>query len=209
MANSNQLPAEVPAGYLMDAKGRLVPEHMIKPQERLEDDTVRRIMGYAAELSAQIARFRGHTFDDISTFMSILGDRYGAKKGGLKGNVTLSSYDGTAKVVVQVADRIAFGPELQIAKDLIDECIAAWSEDAAAPIRVLVEHAFTAENGSVNREALLKLRRVEIDDDRWRRAVTAIGDAIRVEGSKAYLRFYRRPHPTAAWEPVSIHIASA
>ncbi|MEN2980293.1 DUF3164 family protein [Tistrella bauzanensis] len=199
-----------PEGYMKDSKGRLVPLDLVRPADSLEDQAVRKILGYAEDLSAQIARFRAHTMDDVDALVDILREQYGAKPGGQKGNLTLTSYDGTQKVQVAVSDTIAFGPELEAARSLIDECVSEWSADAAAPIRALVEHAFVPDRaGVVNREALLRLRKVDIDDDRWRRAMTAITDAIRVQGSKTYIRLYRRDRPTDRWRMVPIDIASA
>jgi hypothetical protein len=200
----------VPDGYKMDAKRRLVPVDQIKPQEVLEDDTVTRIMGYARDLSAQIARFHGHTFADVAAFQDLLSERYGASRGGTKGNVTLTSFDGCEKVVVQVADRLTFGPSLQTAKQLMDECIAEWSAGSRPEIQTLVQHAFEPNAaGEISREKIFALRRIEIDDPRWRAAVEAINDSVRTEGSKAYVRFYQRPVPEAKWEPVTINLASA
>lgn len=47
--------------YLRDAKGHLIPVETVKAQHKLEDETVRKCMGFARELSAQIARFKSHT----------------------------------------------------------------------------------------------------------------------------------------------------
>ncbi|MGX7745904.1 DUF3164 family protein, partial [Rhodopseudomonas parapalustris] len=94
--------------FMHDSSGRLVPVDLIKPQHLLEDQTVRKIVGYAQSLSDQISRFRGHTFDDVTSFAELLAEQYGAKIGGKKGNVTLASYDGLFRVVVQVADQLAF-----------------------------------------------------------------------------------------------------
>lgn len=199
-----------PEGYLADARGRLVPERLVRPEARLEDQLVRKMMGFAEELSAQISRFKGHCYDDIAAFMQLLGERYGARKGGAKGNVTFTSYDGTMKVQIQVADHLTFGPELQVAKELIDRCILDWSEGANEPIRMLVAHAFQVDTeGRVSRDAVLALRRVEIDDVRWQRAMQAITDSIRVLGSKSYIRFYRREAPEEAWRAVTIDLAAA
>lgn len=199
----------IPPGYRPDAKGRLVPESQIRPQDLLEDQTVEKILGYAEELSAQIARFGAHTLEDVDSYLAILREQYGASKGGRKGNITLTSYDGTRKVSIQVADRIAWGPELQIARDLVDECVGEWAEGARSEIRTLVQHAFQPDKqGEVSREAVLALRRIEIDDPRWKKAIAAIGDAIRVVGSKTYVRFYRRARPDARWEAVPIDLAS-
>ncbi len=199
-----------PEGFVLDGKGRYVPKNLVKPQEALEDQTVRAIIGHAEDLSATIARFKGHTNDDVATFLDILSDQYGAKKGGAKGNMTLTSYDNCLKVVVQVADFLTFGPELQIAKALFDQCISDWSEGANDKVRVLVDHAFQVDKqGQINRASLFGLRRVDIDDDKWRRAIDALNDSIRIMGSKQYIRFYKRPNPGARWQAITIDLASA
>ncbi|MBN2752588.1 MAG: DUF3164 family protein [Rhodospirillaceae bacterium] len=209
MTTTPETPA-IPAGYMLDAKGRLVPETMVKPQERLEDQTVRKIIGFADALSAQIGRFKGHTFEDVATFMDLLADQYGAAKGGAKGNVTLTTYDGCMKVVVQVQDSITFGPELQVAKTLFDACISKWTEGSNDNIHVLVDHAFQVDKeGRINRSALFGLRRLDIADAEWQRAVAALNDSIRVIGSREYVRFYRRPNGRASWQAISVDLASA
>ena len=206
----NHADTPVPNGYLRDSKGRLVPERLVKPIELLEDQTVRKIMGYADELSQQIARFKAHTFDVIGAFLSLIKEKYQAERGGSKGNMTFTSFDGTFQVKIAVADTMTFGAELQIAKTLIDECIRDWSEDSNDHVKMLVQHAFRVDKeGQVSREAIFALRRVDINDERWRRAMDAINDSIRVVGSKTYVRFYRRPDPTAAWEQVTIDLAAA
>lgn len=196
--------------YMRDAGGRLVPEALVRPQDKLRDQTVRKIIGYAEELSARIARFRGHTFDDVMTYVDLLSEQYNTKIGGEKGNTTLTSHDGCLKVVVQVQDQLSFGDELQIAKHLVDECITGWSTDVRPEIRALVEHAFQVDQaGKINRSALFALRRLEIDDPKWRDAMRALGDAIQIIGSREYVRFYKRENPRGRWEAITIDLAAA
>lgn len=196
--------------YIGDGKGGFVPLDLVKPQHLLEDQTVRKIVCYAVQLSEQIARFKAHTFDDIGAFDAILAEEYGATKGGAKGNKTLMSHDGLYKVAVQVADHIAFGPELQIAKGLVDECLNEWSAESRPEIRAIVTKAFrTDKEGQINRAEIFTLLRLEIEDERWQRAMAAIRDAMRVVGSKTYVRVYRRDRFDAPWQPVSIDLARA
>jgi hypothetical protein len=196
--------------YMRDAGGRLVPEGLVKPEHLLEDDTVRTIVAHAKALHAQIGRFRGHTFDDVTSFVDLLAEKYGGRRGGAKGNITLTSYDGLRKVVVQVQDRLTFGPELQIAKELVDSCISGWAQGANDNIRALVEHAFQVDReGRINRASLFQLRRLSIEDEEWQAAMAALSDAIRVIGSKAYLRFYERDDPKGRWQPITIDLAAA
>ena len=200
-----------PEGYVLDAKGRLVPQQQVRPSDALEDQTVRIILGYAVELANQIDRFLAHTQLDLEAFLQTLADKYDATKRGAegKGNVTLTSYDGLLRVQFAVADRLVFGPELQVAKGLFDECVSDWSADARPELRAIIADAFRVDKeGVVNREAVLRLLRLEIEDVRWEDAQEAIRDAIRVIGTKRYARFYVRPRPDAPWQAIPINIAA-
>ena len=196
--------------YMADAKGNLVPVELIKGQDQLEDQTVRKIVAYAKALSDQIGRFRGHTMTDLGEFDALLDEQYGAKKGGRKGNRTYQTIDGLMKVQVQVADFVDFGPQLQTAKALVDECLNEWAADSRPEIRAIVTRAFnTDKEGQINRSDIFMLLRLEIKDRRWQQAMEAIRDAMRVIGSKEYVRFYQRQSAEARWEPVTIDLARA
>lgn len=196
--------------YMADAKGGLVPVESIRAQDKLEDETVRKIMHYAEDLSAQVGRFKGHTFNDLGALEALLAQEYGAKKGGAKGNKTFMTFDGLMKVQVAVADQLDFGPQLQVAKSLIDECLNEWAADSRAEIRTLVTRAFNTEKeGQINRSEVFMLLRLEIEDERWQRAMQAIRDAMRIVGSKTYVRAYKRTTHDAAWQAVTIDLAKA
>lgn len=197
--------------YMRDARGALVPLAAVKPMDKLIDDQVRKIVGFARDLSGQIARFRGHTFDDIGSLAALIDQEYGAKLGrGSKGNLTLTSYDGTLKVQVQVQDQIEFGPELQAAKKLVDECLTDWSADSGDNLRAVVTRAFQVDKeGQINRAEIFMLLRIVIDDPRWVRAMDAVRESIRIIGSKTYVRFHQRDTPDGGWNPITIDLASA
>lgn len=196
--------------YMADPKGALVPLEMVKATDLLTDEAVRRIMSFADELNAQIARFKQHTLDDVSGLLAVFDQEHGVKLGGTKGNVTLTTFDGTMKVQLAIADQITFGPELQSAKKLVDECLNEWSADSRPELRAIVQRAFnTDKEGLVNRAELFSLLRLDIEDARWTRAMKAIRDSIRIDGTKEYVRFYRRPNARAKWANVTIDVASA
>ena len=216
MSEHNPLP--IPDGrvevsgktYMPDAKGNLVPVELVAPATQLEDETVRKIIGYAMALSEQVARFKGHTFEDLGALEALLRQEYGVTKGGAKGNKTFMSHDGLFKVQVQVADHIDFGPQLQIAKELVDECLNEWAADSRPEIRAIVTRAFNTDKaGQINRSEIFMLLRLEIEDKRWQEAMRAIRDAMRVVGSKTYIRCYERDRHDAAWRAVTIDLAKA
>lgn len=218
MTTSEFKPRPIPDGitevggkqYMADAKGGLVPVELIKPQVMLEDETVRKIMGFALALSDQISRFKGHTVSDLGEFDALLAQEYEARKGGPKGNRSYKTHDGLFEVEVRVQDQVEFGPELQVAKTLVDECLNEWAEDARPEIRAIVTRAFnTDKEGRINRSEIFMLLRLDIEDERWKRAMKAIRDAMRVTGSKSYIRFWMKDRFDARRESVTIDLASA
>ncbi len=196
--------------YMTDAKGSLVPINLIKPVDKLEDEIVRKIMNYATDLNAQITRFRGHTMTDLGEFDALLDQEYNTKKRGKKGNRTYSTFDGLQKVVVQIQDTIDFGPQLQQAKTLLDECMNEWAANARPEIKAIITRAFnTDKEGKVNRSEIFMLLRLDINDERWLEAMRAIREAMRVTSSKEYVRFYTRDAIQDPWKPVTINLAVA
>ena len=196
--------------YMADAKGALLPLELVKAADKLEDEMVRKIMAFASDLSAQVCRFRGHTMTDLGEFDALLDQEYGLKKGGKKGNRTYQTFDGLKRVSVSVADFVDFGPQLQVAKTLIDECLNEWAADSGPEIRAIVTRAFnTDKEGQINRSEIFMLLRLQIEDERWLKAMEAIRDAMRITGSKQYVRFHIRERITDPWQAVTIDLAKA
>lgn len=199
-----------PAGFREDAKGRLVPESQINPIDIARDHLVQEIVGRAVTLRDQVRAFKGRTFDDIAAFVQLSAEQYGAKLGGNKGNVTLFSYDGRYKVLRAIQERLAFDERLQAAKALIDDCIRDWSQGSRPEIMVLVNDAFQVDReGNINTGRVLSLRRLDIKDNKWRQAMQAIGDAVQVADSKAYIRIYERNEKTGEYQPIPLDVAGA
>lgn len=213
-----EAPAAAPAGqvfvsgktYMTNAKGALVPIELVRPADILQDEQTRKIIGHARDLNAQIARFKQHTLDDVASLLNLLLQDYGTKIGGEKGNVTLTTFDGTLQVRLQIQERLTFGPELQAAKANVDDYLTELTEDSGPELRGIVHHAFrTDQAGLVNRAELFRLLRYEIADERWQQAMRAIKDSIRIEGTKEHVRFYERDTPRDAWKAITIDVADA
>lgn len=205
-------PVEIVNGkaHMTDVKGRLVPVDLIKPVDLLMDETVRKVAFYAQQLSAQVARFKQHTLDDIAGFKALLAQEHKTDIGGPKGNITLTSFDGLVKVSVKIADLTMFGPELQNAKAKVTECIRTWAEGAGPELRALVESAFQVDQeGRVNRSDLLYLLRLNIEHPTWLEGMALIRQAERPLGTKEYVQVHVRPHTGAKWEHVTIDVAAA
>lgn len=198
----------IPEGYRQNAQGHLIPEAMIKPIDLARDELVQSIVQHAQKVSNNLAQFKAAVFGDIEAFIDLSAEQYGAKLGGKKGNVSLVSFDGRYKIQRAVQESIAFDERLQAARALIDECLRDWTEGARPEVVTLVNDAFrTDTKGEIRTARVLALRRLEITDERWQRAMQAIGDACMVVGSKSYIRVYERVGDTAEYRPISLDIA--
>ena len=201
---------QIPTGYVQDRDGHLVPRNKVKPIDMDRDKLVKKLIRDAKKLSGTLAEFREDGFDQIAKFADKSAAQYGAKMGGRKGNMTLHSYDGTYKIVLNKAEFKTFDERLQTAKSLIDECIHIWAKGANKNLQALVDHAFeTDKAGHVSVSKILGLRRINIDDERWANAMTAIADSIQSTGSKRYLRFYERIGESEEYRPISLDAANA
>lgn len=200
--------------HYVNGKGHAVPVGLVKGSDKLIDQTVREIHGFAEDLMGQIARFREHTHDDLGTLMSLLSEKYGVKMRGLReggrGNVSFKSYDGLVKVEISVQDYVEYGPELQIAKALFDEYIHEVSEGVPDMVRMLLNHAFDVDKaGKVNREALYSMRQLEVDHPTWNKAMEAVKDAQRVESTRQFIRVSTRKRVTDGFRSMQINLANA
>jgi hypothetical protein len=199
-----------PEGFRVNAQGLHVHESLIKPIDIERDRLVNEMIDAAKTLSAGIGVFKSRVFGDVASFVDQSAKKYGLKVGGAKGNVTLFSFDGRYKILMATADTISFDERLQAAKGLIDECIATWSAGSSPEIMVLVQQAFDVDKaGKLNTGRILGLRRLEIKDARWQRAMKAIGESVQVVGSKQYARFYERLGDTDQYVPISLDMATA
>lgn len=118
----------IPAGFVMNAAGHLVPEHQVREHDKLRDGVARDLGNAAEHISALLADFKKQALADIADLIAVSSERYGVQLGGQKGNVSITTYDGQYKIERAYADRIVFTEEILAARELINQCISTWSE---------------------------------------------------------------------------------
>jgi len=199
---------KIPEGYMEDSQGRLVPVESIKEVDIARNDLVLELMNKAKGLSSTIGEFKSTSMDDIQAFVELSAEKYGARLGGNRGNVTLHSFDGRFKLVRSIDEFIRFDERLHAAKALIDDCLKRWSDGSSAEIRTIVNDAFQVDKaGRINTRRILALRRIKIEDETWQQAMQAIGDSVQVINSKTYVRFYER-QPDGSYQQLNLSIAA-
>lgn len=199
----------VPKGYWQNAAGALVPEAKVKPIDKDRHRVVTGMCEEAKKMAANMLAFKLEAMHQIEDFVQRSLNEYDVKHGGKKGNITLLSFDGRYKVVRQMAETIVFDERLQAAKALIDECIVQWAKGSSANIKVLVNDAFQVDSaGKISTGRVLGLRRLDIQDETWTRAMCAINDSMNVASTKPYVRFYERDERSGDYVAISLDVAA-
>tara|TARA_R110000744_G_scaffold78295_9_gene154352 strand:+ start:1534 stop:2166 length:633 start_codon:yes stop_codon:yes gene_type:complete len=199
---------------MINSQGHHVPINLVKPEDLMKHDTAVCLVDKSKVLQAQMLELKELAFGEVFAAKALILEKYGAKVGGQKGNITISSYDGTKSVKISVQEHIHFGPELEAAKALIDQCIEEWSEGGNQNIRALVDHAFQVnKEGSIDTGRVLGLRSVNMKsengdvDPNWVKAMGAIADAVKVKSTASYVRFYEENPSTGKLETISLDFA--
>ena len=194
--------------YWQDAQGRLIAEELVKQMDKERDELVCGFVVQAKSLQAEMRAFKNQVFDDVAAFVQLSAEKYDVKVGGRKGNLTLFSFDGKYKLQVAVSNHIRFDERIQAGKVLIDECLHEWAGEARPELKALIDNAFQVDKeGNLSTARILSLRRVDIQDERWTRAMQAIADSVQIVGSKDYIRFYERDEQ-GKYLPISLDVAS-
>lgn len=198
-----------PDQFRRNAKGHLVPVDQIKDIDRLRDDLVNEVIAKVKALQEDMRKIKTEIASEVEAFLELSAREYGTSYGGKKGNVTLSSFDGSHQIKRAVADSLAFDERLQVAKELIDQCIHEWTAGSSSEVQALVEHAFqTDKEGKISTARVLGLRSLNITDEKWQSAMQAIMDSIQVTGSKSYLRFYEREREDRPYRQIPLDVAA-
>lgn len=185
----------VPDGYLKDGKGNLVAIANIKQTDLIKDEFVKKAIDKAIEMQEALAEFKQSLMAEADDFIELLAQEHGVNLGGKKGNVMLRTFDSQLKVTLQTQERIELGPELTLAKQLIDQCLDEWTEGGNQNIKAIVSKTFnTDKQGSLNPQRILALRKLEITDDsgKWAKAMNIIAESVGVVDSIRFIRFYKQ-----------------
>lgn len=198
--------------YVNKGRGELIALSAVKPEHIEEDELVRRLTVKAAGYNRLLAAFRAEVFEEVVAYRELLADKYGVKRRGSKGNITLSTVDTSLRLTIQVSETLTFGPELEVAKEIIDGCIRRWSAGSNDNIRALIDQAFQVDKqGKLNTDRILGLKRLKIVDEtgEWEQAMGIISDSVRVMASKEHARFYRIAKDTGSSARIALDLANA
>ncbi len=193
-------------GHWIDASGHPVPVKYVKPHVKLRERLIENLFKTAEQLSEKLSEMKETVWDSTDKFFLDAEKLYGQNERTAEGNKTLTNFSNTKKLQFNVAKFIDFDERLVMAKTLIDECIRRWAKGSNDNIKLLIDRAFEVDKkGKIDKDRILQLRDLDIDDTEWRRAIELINDSIRVVGRRTYISFWKKDE-AGEWHGVPLSI---
>lgn len=193
-------------GRMCDAQGNLILLKNIHDADLMEHDLVLSIAAIWTNLSGKIERFKQHNFEDVTTFLELLFEKWGTKRGGVEGNLQFTTIDRAWQLRISIQKTIDFGPEIQIAQQKLVEAIREMAPEDS-DIQSIVTSAFTLVDGKLNVAAILRLRKLKILNATWNEGMEIIDAAIEVISKKKQIRLYKR-NAVGQYDAIPLNIAA-
>ena len=187
------------ADFMKDARGYLVPRANVDERDLMRDELVKELSAKLMDAQNNLNSVKTQAIADVRAFVQLQAEKYGVSP-SKKGNVSLTSFDGSLRLVVAINDLLSFDERIVAAKALIDECLQDYSQGANSNLLAIVNRAFDVDkDGKISTGKVLSLRSLKIDDEKWQRAMQALTDSLHVQSSKEYVRLYRRNEETGEY----------
>jgi hypothetical protein len=171
--------------------GQEVPFSYVPPIDKKKDRIAQSLVKKATELSLKLAQYKYDLLEKCD-------DLYEEMKAdasvttGSKGNYTITSFDKSLKIEVNVSERIEFDDKIIFAQEKINEFLSTKTKDADADLAEIVNNAFQSSKGQLDHKRVLSLFAYKIKHPIWLEAMELIKQSIQRNNSKRYVRIWQK-----------------
>jgi hypothetical protein len=183
--------------------GKLVPVESITDEDIAKDKLVTELIEDAEELQRVIIKAKARLTQKIDDYLAARATAKLIKN--WKGNAIITDFSGAARVVRKIGKFMVFDEKLQLAKQIIDECVIQWSGDSNSNLVAMVNMAFDVNNsGAVDRDAILGLKKLKVDGPtkaRWQEAMDLIFESQMTQATKPY-DYFQQKDADGVWQNI-------
>lgn len=176
--------------YLKD--GSYFLEDNVKPADRLRDQFVMEAAEKLLSLRQEMIKLKAEITDDMESLVDLMAEKYDVKMGGEKGNLSFSSFDGNVRIERRINERIIFTETILVAKQLIDDYLEDLTKGSSTELKQIVSSAFRLKQGQPDVKAVMKLKELNISDERWVKAMQIIDDSKQLISCSPSINLYVR-----------------
>lgn len=170
-----------------DHRGNEVPREYVPELDRKNEIAVAKIFKDAERLNQQLVKFKQDAFELTDQQYAAMLKSANIAPSARKGNYTLTSFDKSVKIEVNVSDKIDFDDNISLAQEKLNEFKKLKMTGTDKDITVILNHAFTTRKGRLDKARVFDLMQYDIKHPLWIEGIELIRKAITVNSSVRYM----------------------
>lgn len=191
-----------------DHQGKNVPVEYIPDIDRRTEVTVGKLLRSAESLSKKLAEFKEKAYNEADKLYSEMLKNANIEKSERKGNYTLSSFDKSVKIEMNISETIKVNDNISFAQIKFNEFIALKTKGIDADISEIVNNAFRPRrNGRLDIKSLMDLFRYKITHPVWLEGIELTKKGLYTDGSVRYMTIWVKD-VNGKYQPVKLNFSS-
>jgi hypothetical protein len=168
-------------------RGAKVPREYVPDLDKKKETVVGKIYNKAEKLSERLAAFKEEAFNEVDEIYEEELKRAEIDPSERKGNYTLTSFDKSVKIEINVSDRIEFDENIEFAQVKFREFIALKTKGTDQELAELVNQAFSTRKGKLDTKRVLSLFSYKITHPVWLQGLEFVKKSMSTNSSVRYM----------------------
>lgn len=191
----------------LDHRGNEVPRDYVPKFDRYNEIQVSKIFNAAIKLNEQIARFKAMSYEIADALYAEMLRNANIAPSDRKGNYTLTSFDKSIRIEVNVNELIEFDENINLAQMKLQEFIENKTKGVDIDIVALVNQAFTTRKGRLDKARIFGLFSLNITHPLWQESMELIRKSINRNSTVRYMEISEKDE-NGRYIPIRLNFAT-
>lgn len=191
----------------LDHRGNEVPRDYVPKFDRYNEIQVSKIFNAAIKLNEQIARFKAMSYEIADALYAEMLRNANIAHSDRKGNYTLTSFDKSIRIEVNVNELIEFDENINLAQMKLQEFIENKTKGVDIDIVALINQAFTTRKGRLDKARIFGLFSLNITHPLWQESMELIRKSINRNSTVRYMEISEKDE-NGRYIPIRLNFAT-
>lgn len=191
----------------LDHRGNEVPRDYVPKFDRYNEIQVSKIFNAAIKLHEQIARFKAMSYEIADALYAEMLRNANIAPSDRKGNYTLTSFDKSIRIEVNVNELIEFDENINLAQMKLQEFIENKTKGVDIDIVALINQAFTTRKGRLDKARIFGLFSLNITHPLWQESMELIRKSINRNSTVRYMEISEKDE-NGRYIPIRLNFAT-
>ena len=191
----------------LDHRGNEVPRDYVPKFDRYNEIQVSKIFNAAIKLNEQIARFKAMSYEIADALYAEMLRNANIAPSDRKGNYTLTSFDKSIRIEVNVNELIEFDENINLAQMKLQEFIENKTKGVDIDIVALINQAFTTRKGRLDKARIFGLFSLNITHPLWQESMELIRKSINRNSTVRHMEIAEKDE-NGRYVPIRLNLAT-